>query len=83
MVTRAIIRDAILRAVQDRGAGKTICPSEVARAVSDDWRALMPDVRAEAGDLQKQGFIRITQKGVPVDVTTARGPIRLGLQTGD
>ena len=39
------LRQAILSAVKTRGAGKTICPSEVARTLAHDWRALMPDVR--------------------------------------
>ncbi|QUJ75350.1 DUF3253 domain-containing protein [Sulfitobacter albidus] len=73
------IADEITAQVIDRGAGKTICPSEVARALGADWRALMPQVRRVAGDLAKEGRIAVTQKGETVDAETARGPIRLGL----
>ena len=70
----------ILRQVKDRGAGKTICPSEVARAFSEDWRPLMPEVRDVAADLLARGEIAVTQRGAPVDPLTAAGPIRLGLR---
>ncbi len=69
----------ITRQVTARGAGKTICPSEVARALSDDWRDLMPAVRAAAADMAARGEITVTQRGQPVDAVAARGPIRLGL----
>ena len=65
-----------------RGAGRTFCPSEAARALADDWRPLMDDVRAEAARLQREGRIKATQKGVEVDAAVARGPIRLGLPEG-
>ncbi|MFL4470451.1 DUF3253 domain-containing protein [Tateyamaria armeniaca] len=79
MMDDAAIERAILEAVSVRGAGKTICPSEVARALAADWRALMPQVRAVAGHLARSGDIIVTQKGAPVALETARGPIRLGL----
>lgn len=59
-------------------AGKTICPSEAARAIGgDDWRELMPLVRDVAADLVVQGRVIVQQKGKTVDITTARGPVRL------
>ncbi|WP_245904274.1 DUF3253 domain-containing protein [Roseicyclus mahoneyensis] len=60
---------------QQRGAGASFCPSEAARALSDDWRPLMPEVRRVAAGLP----LVATQKGAPVDPMTARGPIRLRL----
>ena len=66
--------------VTARGAGKTICPSEVARAFGDDWRHLMPVVRGVAARMAARDEITVTQKGAPVDIETARGPIRLGLR---
>ncbi|MEW9919548.1 DUF3253 domain-containing protein [Marimonas sp. MJW-29] len=69
----------IRRRVTERGAGKTICPSEVARALADDWRALMPQVRAVAARMAARGEIAVTQRGVAVDALSAQGPIRLGL----
>lgn len=62
-----------------RGPGKSICPSEVARALADDWRALMPDVRTVASKMTAEGRLVITQQGRAVDPRTARGPIRLAL----
>ena len=62
----------------ERGADKTICPSEVARAMfPDDWRKHMDEVREVAVDLQRQGKVTITQKGNPVDVNHIKGPIRI------
>lgn len=69
----------IRRQVTERGAGKTICPSEVARALAGDWRAVMPQVRAVAAEMAARGEIAFTQKGVAVDAVEARGPIRSGL----
>jgi hypothetical protein len=73
------IRAEIEDRVAARGPGRTICPSEVARALAADWRPLMPAVRAEAARLAAEGRIAVTQKGRPVDPETARGPVRLGL----
>lgn len=75
----AEIRAETLRQLAARGPEKTICPSEVARAMAHDWRALMDDVRAVAARLSDEGRLIVTQKGVEVDAISARGPIRLGL----
>ncbi len=72
------IRAEIEARVSARGPGRTICPSEVARALAADWRPLMPAVRAEAARLAAEGRIAVTQKGRRVDPATARGPVRLG-----
>lgn len=76
------IAEALLALLDARSANATICPSEVARAIAPDdeaaWRALMPDVRRVAATLADRGEVRVTQKGEPVDASTARGPIRLG-----
>ncbi|MEM1184464.1 MAG: DUF2256 and DUF3253 domain-containing protein [Planctomycetota bacterium] len=70
---------AILELLDARGPGKTICPSEAARAVDpDDWRPLMEPARSAARRLIAQGRVVILQKGKPVDPSTARGPIRVG-----
>jgi len=78
------IAQQILDLVHRRGAGKTICPSEVARAVSgEDWRVLMPKVRMVVAKLALQGRIDVMQKGQPVSAVDAKGPIRLGLPLSD
>ena len=76
----------ILELLDERGAGKTICPSDAARAVygegeggspDDVWRDLMEPVRRAARRLVAQGKVVVTQGGEVVDPETARGPIRL------
>ncbi len=76
---------AILLLLAERGPGKTICPSEAARAVTESdspsaWRPLMQAARDAAHRLVAAGRIVITQRGRPVDSATARGPIRLKLR---
>ncbi|MBE9112441.1 DUF3253 domain-containing protein [Nodosilinea sp. LEGE 07298] len=74
------IRAALLDLVAQRGPNKTICPSEVARALSaEHWRTLMPAVRKIGCELVFEGRIVATQKGQVVDPKTARGPIRYRL----
>ena len=71
------VRAAILDAALRRGRGKSLCPSEVAKALAEDWRPLMPQVRAVAAGMPE---IAVTQGGVEVDPVAARGPIRLRLR---
>lgn len=75
------VREAILLLTSLRGAGKTICPTEAAKAVSEaHWQKLLPDVRAEAVRLHKTGAISIYRKGKPVEnPDTFKGVYRLGL----
>jgi hypothetical protein len=76
--TDRALETAITQLLSRRGAGKTICPSEAARVVDPTgWEALMPAARAAARRLVAQGAIVITQQGVVVDPSRARGPIRL------
>lgn len=75
--------DPIERTIRDllaqRAEGKTICPSEAARALygDDGFRPHMDAVRAVAFDLADAGSIEVTQGGEVVDGRSARGPIRL------
>ena len=71
------LRAALLAFAAKRGAGRSFCPSEPARALSPDWRALMPRIRAEAARLQDEGVLIATQRGQPVRADRAQGPIRL------
>lgn len=78
------IGETILRLVGERGAGKTVCPSEVARHLGgphpDGWSPLMQPVRRAAVRLTKDGRIAILRKGKPVaDPDDFRGIYRLGL----
>ncbi len=77
------IREAILALVAERGAEKSICPSEAARALdAEGWRSLMTRVRREAVRLAQEGRIEILRKGKPVDPgAEIRGVIRLRIRT--
>lgn len=73
------LHSEILRLTAMRGAGKSVCPSEVARSLSPQgWRELMPAVRQAAAELQDEGRIQVTQAGVKVDPRSVKGPVRLG-----
>ncbi len=80
-VTPEAIQAEILRQLAARGAGKSICPSEVARALAppEQWRPLMGPVRREAAALAGTGRLLILRKGKPVEPAAMRGVIRLGL----
>jgi hypothetical protein len=75
---------AILALLAQRDAGKTICPSEAARALAGDaaFRPLMPVVREVAAAMADEGRLEVTQRGEVVDARSARGPIRLRLPGG-
>lgn len=78
------IEEEILRQVANRGPDKTICPSEVSRALfAPDWREQMSAVRAVARQLAFAGNIRISQGGKSVNLDDFRGPIRLGAISPD
>jgi len=72
------LETAIQELLSQRGDGKSICPSEAARAVDPaGWNKLMPQARAAARRLVARGTIVITQQGSVVDPSRARGAIRL------
>ncbi len=73
-----------------RGPGKSICPSEAARAMQaahgkagappDAWRRYLAPVRQQALHLARRGEILILRKGTPVDPhKPVKGVIRLAL----
>lgn len=69
---------ALASLLAERGATKTVCPSEVARAVGgEQWRELMEPARAAARRAVARGDAEITQRGRVVDPTSAKGPIRI------
>lgn len=80
----AELKAAILELLNQRGLGKSICPSEAAKLVGGtvnrrDWEVLMEPAREAARQLAKSGKIAVTQKGKPIDPAKAKGPIRLQL----
>lgn len=76
------IPHAVLALVAQRSPGKTICPSEVARALGgphpDGWGPLMQPVRRAAVALAKEGKVTILRKGRPVDPDAFKGVYRIG-----
>ncbi|MGK2932087.1 MAG: DUF3253 domain-containing protein [Solirubrobacterales bacterium] len=73
----------ILDLLAERDEGKTICPSEAARALAgdDDFHPLMDLLRNAARDLVAVGKIEVTQGGEVVDLDSTKGPIRLRKRT--
>jgi hypothetical protein len=76
------------RLLDARQYPKTICPSEIARALSapelqslgvSEWRAAMDAVRQVVWEKREAGEVEVMQKGEVVDVESLediRGPIR-------
>ena len=73
-----------------RGPGKSICPSEAARAMqaahgkanasAEAWRRYLAPVRQQALHLARRGEILILRKGKPVDPhKPVKGVVRLAL----
>lgn len=79
------IERVILELLSERGAGKTICPSEAARRMAElagcpeHWRAWINRTRATVNLMTSRGTIVVFQNGERVDPATVRGPVRLGL----
>lgn len=75
------IAAAIIDLLGQRAASASICPSEVARALSPDpagWRPLMQPVRDAAAALARAARIIITRKDEQLDPDAlGSGPIRL------
>ena len=74
----AELERVIVQLLDQRSPEGSICPSDAARAAQPaGWRALMDEVRAAAGRLAVRGEVDITQRGQVVDITAARGPVRI------
>lgn len=84
-----VLQSHLNRLLSSRDYPKTICPSEVPRALNSaelddlgiaDWRDLMPAVRKHLWDMRQRGEVEILQKGIPMPETMElqdiKGPIR-------
>lgn len=78
--------DVIVTLCAEAGPGKTICPTDAAKAYAHErgedelaWREWLTKVRRSAVDLAREGRIVIYRKGKPVDPNDFRGVYRLGL----
>ncbi len=78
------------RLLLSREYPKTICPSEVPRALTaaelkaigaSDWRDLMPQVRQMVEEMRQRNEVEILQRGEPVPIEVGigsiKGPIRI------
>ncbi len=72
------------------GPGKSICPTDAAKAFAAPARKTispgvghLTQVRARAVALARAGRLVITRKGKPVDPDDFRGVYRIGLPRGD
>lgn len=94
--TAQIVETHLLSLLHSRQYPKTICPSEVPRALSEsevtamgrsDWRELMPLVRTMLFNMRSHGQVEILQKGNVIPPATTlkdiRGPIRARLIPSD
>lgn len=91
---RSVILQHADRLLSTRDFPKTICPSEVARALSreelttlnvSDWRETMDDIRQIVWEKRGAGEVEVLQKGEVVWVESLediRGPIRVRLVKG-
>ncbi|MDB5569933.1 MAG: hypothetical protein JWN93_1116 [Hyphomicrobiales bacterium] len=84
--SRLTLADTILELCAERGPGKSICPTDAARAFAHNrgedelaWRHWLSKVRGEAVGLARQGRLVIYRKGKPADPDDFRGVYRLGL----
>lgn len=69
---------AAIRALTRKRTDTSICPSDVARTVGGEhWPDRMPAVRKVAADLAARDVVVVTQKGEPVSIADARGPVRI------
>lgn len=84
-----ILMPIIERLLSSREYPKTICPSEVPRALNtgqlhalgaSQWRDLMPQVREMLWDMRQHGHVEILQKGSlvadTIQLEDLKGPIR-------
>lgn len=76
------IFEALSRADPKGVGGKSVEPSEVAKALQpEQWQRMLPRVKATALGLMRQGRLTITKKGKPVDPAKVKGVTRLRLPT--
>lgn len=76
-----VARAKALALLDARDTSATLCPSEVARALSQgldrgDWRALMPVVHLAVDQLLAEGRVTLSWKGKPLHGRA--GPYRIG-----
>ena len=78
---RTRLAAAMRTLLRARAQGRTICPSDAARAVGgESWRGLLPLARDVARALAADGELEVTQRGEAIDAAAPwKGPVRLRL----
>lgn len=80
-IDAAALRAELVRQIAALAPGKSLCPSDIARALGgthpDQWSRLMPAVRRTAIDMAKSGNLVILRKGKIADPDDFRGVYRL------
>jgi hypothetical protein len=75
---RQAIQAEILRQIAALAPGKSISPSDVAKALQPEgWQSLLALVRQAAVALAREGKIEVLRKGKPAELDDLRGVIRL------
>lgn len=71
------VREAVLALLAARVPGGSVCPSEVARAITDgpNWRSAMPAVHAAVEMLLAEELVQLSWKGQPLP--HRNGPYRI------
>ena len=76
----AAIEETLLAMLADLAPGKSLDPAQVARTVQPErWQRVLPQVRATAVGLARQGRVVITRHGKPADPDRFKGVYRLRL----
>lgn len=74
------IEDTLLDLLAKLPAGKSLDPADVAKALQEDrWQRLLPQVKATAVGLARQGKIVILRHNKPADPDSFKGVYRLRL----
>lgn len=76
------IEAEIVRQAGACAPGRSVCPTDIARALQPDWHAVLGQVRRAAVELARAGRIEILRKGKPVPPEGVKGVIRLRAAAG-
>ena len=72
------IDEMIFKLLGEIPAGKSLAPEDVARALdAEGWRRVLPQVRAAAVGLARQGRLEILRHNKPADPDTFKGVWRM------
>ena len=81
-ITSLEIRENTHRLLQKVGDAASICPYDVAKAISNrGWKVVMPNIHNTLKDMALEGEINLTQGGEVVDPLLRRGVYRVRQST--